>query len=106
MSVFSSLFGSSMETITSAELKNRIQNNDVLFILDVREESEHAEKNIQGATLIPLGELASRISELEPYKGREMVVYCRSGARSGRACEFLNQQGFKTKNLVGGMLQW
>jgi len=47
------------------------------------------------------------VDELEPYKDEELIIYCRSGNRSGQACLILDSLGFKnTKNLVGGMLAW
>ncbi len=95
-----------INTITSAELKQRIENNNNVILLDVRQPDEHAEKNISNSILIPLGEIPARISELEPYKNQEIVVYCRSGARSGQACQYLSQNGFSVANLAGGMLKW
>ena len=75
-----------------------------MFILDVREPHEYEIVNI-GAYLIPLSALRKRIDELDPSK--EIVVHCKSGARSARAAEFLRKNGFKSvKNLVGGIDAW
>lgn len=94
-------------TISSADLKQRIAAGENLVILDVRQPEEHAEQNIPNAMLIPLGELPARLDELEQYRDRELIVYCRSGNRSGQACMFLSMQGFTNPvNLEGGMLQW
>lgn len=95
-----------MEDITIDELKARMDKGESLHIVDVREEHEFDEFNI-GAQLIPLGELADRLDEIESNKNTELIVHCRSGARSGRAKEYLESEGFsKVRNLIGGMLAW
>ena len=96
-----------MTTITVEELKARLDAGEKLNIVDVREPHENAEFNI-GGPLIPLGKIqALQLDELEEYKDKELIVYCRSGNRSGQACMILDNAGFKnTKNLVGGMLDW
>lgn len=95
-----------MEDITVEELKQRMEANENLHIVDVREEYEFDEFNI-GAQLIPLGELPDRVAEIEHLKDEELIVHCRSGARSGRAKEYLTSLGFtKVRNLLGGMLAW
>ncbi|HRE57070.1 MAG TPA: rhodanese-like domain-containing protein [Candidatus Kapabacteria bacterium] len=98
-----------MKSISSSELRERIAMNDPsLVILDVRQPEEREVQKIDGDTLfIPLGELPHRIDELAEFKDKELIIYCRSGNRSGQACMFLEQQGFThTVNLVGGMLKW
>lgn len=95
-----------MSDITTDELKKRLDAGEALNIFDVREPYEYEEFNI-GATLIPLGELPSRINELENLKDQEIIVHCRSGARSNNAKMFLEDAGFtNVKNLLGGMLDW
>ncbi len=96
-----------MQTITAEELKARLDAGEKLNIVDVREPHEHAEFNI-GGVLYPLGKVQTmQVDELEPFKDEELIVYCRSGNRSGQACLILDTLGFKnTKNLVGGMLNW
>jgi rhodanese-related sulfurtransferase len=96
-----------METITVEELKKRLDAGEKLNIVDVREPAEHEEFNI-GGLLYPLGNIRSMdVDELEPYKNEELILYCRSGNRSGQACMILDTLGFtNTKNLVGGMLAW
>lgn len=96
-----------MQTITVEELKSRIDAGEKLNIVDVREPHEHAEFNV-GGILFPLGNVQTMsVDELEPYKDEELIVYCRSGNRSGQACLILDTLGFKnTKNLTGGMLAW
>jgi rhodanese-related sulfurtransferase len=95
-----------MEDITAIELKSRMDNGNAPLIIDVRESWEFEEFNI-GATLIPLAELPGKLEDLEDHKGDEIVVHCRSGARSATAKAFLESQGFtKVRNLLGGMLDW
>ena len=90
---------------TVEQLKARLEGRDAPFILDVREPQEYQICNIPGSTLIPLGELPSRLHELE---GRgEMIVHCKSGARSAKAVKLLREAGFaQAKNLRGGILRW
>jgi adenylyltransferase/sulfurtransferase len=91
-------------TIQVEELKRRLDAGDNLFVLDVREPHEYQICNINGY-LIPLGDLPKRVSELD--SSREIVAHCRSGVRSGKAVEFLQQAGFKkVHNLSGGILAW
>lgn len=96
-----------MTTITPEELKKRMDAGETLTIVDVREPHEHDAFNI-GGTLIPLGRIQTmQVDELEPLKEQEIIVYCRSGNRSGQACMILDTMGFRnTVNLVGGMLAW
>lgn len=96
-----------MENISPIELKKRIDNGEALNIVDVREPHEHAEFNI-GGILVPLGDIrAMQVDELEDLKEKEVIVYCRSGGRSGQAAMILETMGFQNvKNLTGGMLAW
>jgi adenylyltransferase/sulfurtransferase len=91
--------------ITAAELAERLQDSLPLRLLDVREPHELEISHIEGATLIPLGQLAARLSELDSVE--EMVVFCKAGTRSARALELLHSAGFrKVKNLKGGINAW
>jgi rhodanese-related sulfurtransferase len=95
-----------MADITTEELKQRMDNGEQLNVIDVREPHEYEEFNINGK-LIPLGELPSRLSEVEHLKNEEIIVHCRSGARSNNAKMFLEDHGFtNVRNLLGGMLDW
>jgi rhodanese-related sulfurtransferase len=92
--------------ITIEELNERLTNKETLNIIDVREEYEFDEFNI-GAQLIPLGELPDRLDEIKADKDAEIILHCRSGARSGRAVAYLESEGYtNVRNLVGGMLAW
>src|SRR5688572_4497272 len=96
-----------MQNITVEELKSRLDAGEQVNIIDVREPHENAEFNI-GGTLIPLGQIQTmQVDELEAFKEQELILYCRSGNRSGQACLILDTLGFKnTRNLVGGVLAW
>lgn len=96
-----------MENITCVELKSRMDNNEELNLLDVREPDEHAAFNA-GGRLLPLGQiLAIQVDDIEDWKDKEVICYCRSGKRSLQACLMLETMGFtKIKNLQGGMMAW
>ncbi len=92
-----------MEDITTSELKERKDASETLNVLDVRETWEHEEQNI-GGNNIPLGTLPHRLADLEDKKDQELIVYCRTGNRSGQAQRYLQQQGFtQVRNLLGGI---
>jgi len=96
-----------MHTISVEDLKKKMDQGESLHLIDVREPAEHAQFNI-GGTLIPLGKIQSmQVEELEDLHDEELILYCRSGNRSGQACLILDMLGFKnTNNLAGGMLAW
>jgi rhodanese-related sulfurtransferase len=96
-----------MQNITAEEVKARLDKGEKLNLVDVREPHEHAEFNI-GGVLLPLGKIQNmEVDELEDLKNEELIVYCRSGNRSGQAAMILETLGFtNTKNLSGGMLAW
>ncbi len=91
--------------ITARELKVKMDRKDKFLLVDVREPQEYQLAKIPGAKLIPLGEVAQRARELD--RADEIVVHCRSGARSAQAIEELQNLGFtRLKNLKGGILAW
>ena len=91
--------------ITVTELKARMDKGEDVFVLDVREPHEYEINRIPGSTLIPLGDLPDRFTELDA--NREIVAQCKSGMRSARAANFLREHGFKNvRNLTGGVLAW
>jgi adenylyltransferase/sulfurtransferase len=92
--------------VSVQELKRRLDNKETIFVLDVREPHEYQIANL-GAPLIPVGSIESRISELASHKNDEVVVHCRSGARSQKAALALKAAGFtNVSNLAGGILAW
>ena len=96
-----------MTTITVEEVKARIESGGQFNILDVREPYENTEFNI-GGTLVPLGKIQTmQLDDIEDWKNEEVIIYCRSGNRSGQACLILEMAGFtNVKNLTGGILDW
>lgn len=95
-----------MADITAEELKERITKGEKLNLIDVREQWEYDEFNM-GGQLIPLGELQGRIDDLDELKDTEVIVHCKSGARSAAAQAFMRQNGFtNVRNLIGGALAY
>ena len=93
-----------MKEITTTELQERLENGEQLNLVDVREADEVAAGMIPGAIHIPLGDVPVRMSELDSSKS--YILICRSSGRSGRAQEFLADEGYDVTNMVGGMLEW
>ena len=95
-----------MKEITATELKRRLDAGDDIQIIDVRQPDENAFAKIEGTTLIPLGEVVARMSEIDPT--RETVVHCKLGGRSAKAIEALTAAGFSGTliNLTGGITAW
>ncbi len=92
---------------TVEELKQRTDRGEAVFVLDVREPQEFQICRIPGSTLIPLGQLGSRVDEVvSAGAGRPIVVHCKSGARSAKAVRLLEERGVAAKNLKGGILAW
>ncbi|MBI2794326.1 MAG: rhodanese-like domain-containing protein [Ignavibacteria bacterium] len=96
-----------MEELTPEQLKAKLDAGEEVIILDVRRADERDYQHIPNSLHIPLQELEQRVGELEPFKDKEIVVYCRSGNRSAHACMYLTMMGFKNpKNLRGGLIAW
>ena len=95
-----------MKEITVEELKKKIDQKESFLLLDVREPFEAYISNIDtDSTLIPLNDLSGRIQELD--ESQEIITICRSGNRSGKACEMLEENGFSNVvNLKGGINEW
>jgi len=87
------------------EVKEKLDRGDNFVLIDVREPHEHQICNIPAAKLIPLGTVAQRLNELDPEA--DIVVHCKSGMRSAKACGILRQAGFQhVRNMKGGILAW
>ena len=91
--------------IEPTEVKTKLDRGDKFTLVDVREPHEFQICRIPGSVLIPLGELQKRLAELDPMA--EIVAHCKSGVRSGKAVDFLKQQGYKkVRNMKGGIIAW
>lgn len=95
-----------MQEITATELKKKMDNGDNIQLIDVRQPDEYAFAKIEGAKLIPLGEIIKKMDELDESK--EIIIQCKSGGRSGQAIMALRRAGFtgELKNLKGGITAW
>ena len=94
-----------MAEMSPLELKRKMDAGEPLQLIDVREPFEYEIARIEGSKLIPLGEIADRLDELE--RGQPMIVHCHSGKRSAQAVQLLQQRGFtKIYNLEGGIDAW
>ena len=88
-------------------VKAKLSAGSAFLFLDVREPDEYATAHIDGTTLLPMSQLAERVSELEANKSAEIVVHCHHGGRSLRVVNWLRQQGFDHAiNMAGGIDQW
>jgi len=108
MLVFHS-FGARLRGYQEAQPSDAVMliNHEDAVVVDVREESEFKQGHIQDSIHIPLGSFVKRVAELEQHKGKPVIVGCRSGARSARACSVLRKQGFeRVYNLRGGIMAW
>ncbi len=94
-----------MKEVTVQELKSLFDSNVDIQLIDVREIFEHETANL-GGKLIPMGEVENSVNEFDRH--RQVIVYCRSGARSGRAIQWLEQNHSfdNLYNLKGGILAW
>ena len=96
---------SQSDTIESLSALNLVSNDDYYF-LDVRTLKEHKVKSIPNTDCIPVQEIKERMEELNDYRDKKIIVYCRSGNRSGTATKILNENGFNAINMIGGMNEW
>jgi len=107
--LFFNLFGSRLrgyQPVSPIDSVNLINHEDAI-VLDVRENKEYQGGHILNSIHIPQSALAKRITELEKYKSKPIIVGCRSGHRSSHACGLLKKQGFESVyNLSGGVMAW
>ena len=101
------LFGSGAAKGISPLEATLLMNREDALIIDVRESGEWSAGHIANARHIPLGQLDKRMTELEKFKGRTVIVLCQSGNRSASVCRRLGKSGFeKVHNLAGGIAAW
>ncbi|WP_044894453.1 rhodanese-like domain-containing protein [Bacillus alveayuensis] len=93
-----------IKEITTEELKKKLESGEKLNLIDVREDEEVAQGMIPGAKHIKMGDIPNRLDEFN--KDEEYIFICRSGARSGNVCRYLQDMGYKVYNMAGGMLAW
>jgi rhodanese-related sulfurtransferase len=93
------------ETVSAAELDERLKRGEEVLLVDVREPEEYAHAHIEGARLLPLSRFPEWAETLNPED--EIVFICHHGIRSAQVCAFLTRQGFKKLyNLAGGIDAW
>lgn len=92
---------------STQEVKEKLNGKFRDFVLlDVRTNSEWADRHIKGSMHIPLSELGRRMDELKKFKDKEIICYCRSGNRSSSAALLLQEGGFRSANMKGGIMAW
>ena len=93
--------------VTPRQVKAMAEDGEDFVLLDCREPREYHVAHIAGSQLLPLSEAAERLSELEAYRGRKVVVHCHHGGRSLRMAAMLRQQGFEdVTSMAGGIDLW
>lgn len=96
----------SINQYTPAEAEAKMRNSLNIVFLDVRTKQEKKNGSLKGSLHIPLHELRAKTNELERYKGKEIICYCRSGGRSLRAASILKGKGYNASSLKGGISSW
>ena len=104
MNLLQTLFGPPLPSVNAVELDEKLKNGKRPLVVDVRQPEEFRAGHINGAKLIPLGELGGRLKELS--KDREIVCVCASGNRSHSATMMLIRAGYQAVNMQGGMFAW
>ena len=98
--------GQSSSNISAKTAREMLLKDTSIVLLDVRSPGEHIEERIANKPLMPLQYVESKIGELERFKKKKIIVYCRSGNRSDMAVEILREYGFNAFNMEGGIIQW
>ena len=106
LAVASIAFGQSSTNISAKTAREMLLKDTSIVLLDVRSPGEHIEERIANTPLMPLQYVESKIGELERFKKKKIIVYCRSGNRSDMAVEILREYGFNAFNMEGGIIQW
>ena len=93
-----------LEIITPEQLQKKLENGEKLELVDVREDDEVAEGMIPGAKHIRMGDIPANLDYFD--KDKEYILICRSSRRSENVSYYLQEQGYKVRNMIGGMLAW
>jgi len=93
-----------IQIITPEELKKKLEQGEKLELVDVREHEEVEQGMIPGAKHIRMGEIPVNLDYFD--KNKEYIFICRSSRRSENVCYYLQEQGYKVRNMIGGMLEW
>lgn len=93
-----------IEIITPDEVAEKLASGEKLKLIDVREYEEVEQGMIPGAKHIPMMTIPENLDQLD--KDKEYIFICRSGSRSANVCYYLQEQGYKVCNMIGGMLNW
>src|SRR3982751_5670570 len=93
-----------IQTITPEELEKKLEAGEKLELVDVRENEEVVFGMVPGAKHIRMGDIPANLDYFD--KDKEYIFICRSSARSANVCYYLEEQGYKVRNMVGGMLDW
>lgn len=96
----------SVRAITPEEAKHNLETNKKIVLVDVREDYEFNAGHIQNAKNLPVGNIANTISSVVKDPGTPLYVYCKSGARSSRACQVLVAKGYTNVYNLGGIMTW
>lgn len=102
-----SLFSKSLPQVTVDQVKNVLDRNENVKILDVRTPEEYREGHIKGSILLPFDEVKEKIVQVLPYKAQKIYVHCRSGMRSAKATKEMLKLGYSNvHNMQGGIIAW
>jgi rhodanese-related sulfurtransferase len=93
-----------LEVITPEELQKKLENGEKLEIVDVRENEEVATGMVPGAKHIRMRDIPANLAYFD--KDKEYILICRSSHRSENVCYYLQEQGYKVRNMIGGMIAW
>ncbi|KZE64644.1 sulfurtransferase [Fictibacillus phosphorivorans] len=93
-----------LQEVSPSEVKQLLKDGKKISLIDVREDEEVAEGKIPEAAHIKMGDIPDRLNEID--KNKEHIIICRSGRRSENVAYFLQDQGYKVKNMTGGMLEY
>lgn len=93
-----------IEIITTEELEQLLKEDKKLELVDVREDEEVEQGMIPGAKHIRMGDIPANMDYFDDEK--EYIFICRSGRRSENVCYYMQDQGYKVRNMAGGMLEW